>query len=74
MLLLLANKDSAVMSLKSFVNNKIEWDAFNTELDDCISQQHKSIESISDPIELYRSQGRIAAYRNLKYLRDKVNG
>lgn len=62
------------MSLKSFVNNKIEWDAFNVELDDCISQQHKSIESISDPIEVYRCQGKIAAYRNLKYLRDKVNG
>ena len=68
------SKGSAVMSLKSLVNNKVEWDALLKELDECISQQHKSIESISDPIEVYRSQGKIAAYRNLKYLRDKVNG
>lgn len=62
------------MSLKQFVNNKQEWDAFLVELDECISQQHKSAETLSDPIEIYRSQGKMAAYRNLKYLRDKVNG
>ena len=68
------SKGSAVMSLKQFVNNKEEWDAFLVELDECIAQQHKSSETLSDPIELYRSQGKMAAYRNLKYLRDKVNG
>jgi|TARA_R110000744_G_scaffold153933_4_gene268492 hypothetical protein len=62
------------MSLKGFVNNKPEWDAFLEELDECISQQHKSSETLSDPIEVYRAQGKISAYRNLKYLRDKVNG
>ena len=62
------------MSLKQFVNNKPEWDAFLEELDACIAQQHRSAETLSDPIEVYRAQGKIAAYRNLKYLRDKVNG
>jgi len=68
------SKGSAVMSLKSLVNNKVEWDALLQELDECISQQHKSAETLSDPVEFYRAQGKIAAYRNLKYLRDKVNG
>lgn len=63
-----------VMSLKKLVNDKELWDAFTQELDECISQQHKSIENISDPVEVYRAQGKISAYRNLKYLRDKVNG
>jgi len=61
------------MSLKKLVNDKELWDAFTQELEGCISQQHKSIENISDPVEMYRSQGKISAYRNLKYLRDKVN-
>lgn len=74
MLLLLANKDSAVMSLKSFVNNKIEWDAFNVELDGMIDLAHKSIEGISDTVEIYRTQGSIRTLKQLKYLRDKVNG
>ena len=65
---------SVAMSLKKLVNDKELWDAFTQELDECISQQHKSIENISDPVEVYRAQGKISAYRNLKYLRDKVNG
>ena len=68
------SKGLLAMSLKTLVNDKPAWDAFLEELDECISQQHKSIENISDPVEVYRAQGKISAYRNLKYLRDKVNG
>jgi hypothetical protein len=68
------SKGLRAMSLKTLVNDKPAWDAFLEELDECISQQHKSIENISDPVEVYRAQGKISAYRNLKYLRDKVNG
>ena len=42
------------MSLKSFVNNKVEWDAFNEELDDMISLYHKGLEGISDTVEIYQ--------------------
>ena len=62
------------MSLKSFVNNKIEWDAFNVEIDGMIDLAHKSIEGISDTVEIYRTQGSIRTLKQLKYLRDKVNG
>jgi len=63
-----------VMSLKAFVNNKVEWDAFNAELDDMINLAHKTIEGISDTVEIYRTQGSIRTLKQLKYLRDKANG
>ena len=62
------------MSLKLLVNNKGIWDAFNEELDALIAQQQRSMETQTDSTSMYRLQGQIAAYRNLKYLRDKVNG
>jgi|TARA_B110000908_G_scaffold49692_1_gene60732 hypothetical protein len=62
------------MSLKKLVNDKILWDAFGLELDALIGAEHKTLESLSDPMQMHRSQGKIQAYRNLKYLRDKVNG
>lgn len=62
------------MSLKSFVNNKEQWDAFTKELDERISATHKSMEGITEPADLYRGQGYIQALRKLKYLRDVLNG
>jgi hypothetical protein len=63
-----------VMSLKKLVNDKQIWDAFIEELDECISLQHRSMESVTDTAELYRHQGAIRTLRQLQYLRDKVNG
>ena len=68
------SKDLAVMSLKKLVNDKQIWDAFIEELDECISLQHRSMESVTDTAELYRHQGALRALRQLQYLRDKVNG
>ena len=62
------------MSLKSFVNNKAEWDAFCEFVDDQISILHKNLEQSNEAVEMYRTQGSIQALRRLKYLRDKVNG
>ena len=62
------------MSLKKLVNDKQIWDAFIEELNERISSTHRSMENISDTAELYRHQGAIKALRQLKYLRDKVNG
>jgi hypothetical protein len=68
------SKGSLAMSLKSFVNDKGTWDAFLVELEERIEIQHRSMESVTDPAELYRHQGALRALRNLQYLRDKVNG
>jgi len=62
------------MSLKSFVNDKTTWEAFLVEIEERISTQHRSMENVTDTAELYRHQGAIKALRQLKYLRDYVNG
>jgi len=68
------SRGSAVMSLKRIVNDKEVWDAFLEELEDRISANHRSMENLSDTVEVYRHQGAIKALRQLKYLRDYVNG
>ena len=62
------------MSLKKLVNDKPVWDEFNTYVDSLITAQHKSMENISATDELYRAQGAIRAYKNMKYMRDVLNG
>mgnify|MGYP005829214835 CR=1 FL=1 len=62
------------MSLKTFVNNKNEWDAFLEELDVRIAIAHRTLEQASTTIEIHRAQGTVLALRQLKYLRDKING
>lgn len=62
------------MSLKQFVNNRAEWDAFCDYLDEEIAVCQRRLEQSDDNIALYRTQGQIMALRRLKYLRDKVNG
>jgi uncharacterized coiled-coil protein SlyX len=62
------------MSLKTFVNNKNEWDAFLEELEVRISFAHRNLEQASTSIEIHRAQGTVLALRQLKYLRDKING
>ena len=62
------------MSLKAFVNNKAEWDAFCEELDEMIGIMQKRLEQSEHVAEIHKTQGGIGALRRLKYLRDKVNG
>ena len=62
------------MSLKSFVNNKAEWDAFCEEIDLQISDLHKRLEQSENVVEIHQAQGGIRALRRLKYLREKING
>jgi len=62
------------MSLKTFVNDKPQWDAFCEELDVLIADLHKRLEQSEHLVEIHQTQGGIRALRRLKYLRDKVNG
>jgi len=62
------------MSLKTFVNNKAEWDAFCEELDEMIAMLQTRMEQSEHVIEIHQTQGSIRVLRRLKYLRDKVNG
>lgn len=56
------------------MNNKKEWDAFNEELDVRIASAHRNLEQASTMIEIHRAQGSIIALKQLKFLRDKING
>jgi hypothetical protein len=56
------------------LNNGLEWDAFVEELDARIAVAHRNLEQANSSIDLHRAQGTIIALRQLKYLRDKING
>lgn len=62
------------MSLKAMVNTRESWDEFCDYLDKKIAEQHRSLESISDPVGVYKVQGQILALRKLKHLRAELNG
>mgnify|MGYP003647500216 FL=1 len=62
------------MSLKSFVNNKPQWDAFVKEIDARIASAHRNLEQADTLVDIHRAQGSIITLRQLKFLRDKANG
>ena len=62
------------MSLKLLVNDKNLYDDFLEELDQRISSAQRTLEQVATVEEMYRAQGAITALRNLKLLREKVNG
>lgn len=61
------------MNLKPLVNNKELWLDFLMELDTQIQACYKKLEQLSDPTEIYRTQGEIRSLRKLEKLREKVN-
>lgn len=60
-------------ALKPLVNNQTQWKAFEEMIDFYVLMKQNTLEQSSDPQELYRSQGAIAALKRLKKLRDEVN-
>lgn len=62
------------MSLKSFVNNKESWDEFCDYLDFEIKKIQFNLEKAESQTSVYRLQGQILALRNMKYMREYLNG
>lgn len=62
------------MSLKAMINNKESWDQFCDYLDQEIAKHNRSLETLTDTVEIYRAQGSVNALRKLKYMRDILNG
>lgn len=62
------------MSLKTMINNKESWDQFCDYLDQEIAKYNRSLETLTDTVEIYRAQGSVNALRKLKYMRDILNG
>lgn len=61
------------MSLKTLVNTPDIWSAFLEELDNELANVHRSMEQEGKAEDLYRLQGKAAAYHHMKRLRDRVN-
>jgi len=56
------------------VSNNRQWDHFSNYLDVLIAQQHRVLEQGDNTILMHRAQGAIAVLRNIKTLRDAING
>ena len=62
------------MNLKPLVNDPKLWAAFLLELDQRMKLAHKKLETASDAVDLHRAQGEARLIRQLRQLREKVNG
>lgn len=60
-------------NLKPLVNVKTLWDDFQSMLDAKIAKAQRDLEQATKMEDVYRAQGRIAALRNLHFLRDEEN-
>jgi len=62
------------MSLKRIVNDPSLYKALMSELDYRIEIAQAKLEQAPDTVTIYRTQGAIRALRELKQIREKVNG
>ena len=56
------------------MSNSRQWDNFSKYIDALIEQQHRTLEQGDNNILMHRAQGAIAGLRNIKTLRDAING
>lgn len=64
---------SFLPKLKGMLNSPLMWDAFVEKLDYDIEQHQRKLEQATELQEMFKSQGAIAALRQLKYLKDEIN-
>jgi hypothetical protein len=68
------NNKELLLKLKPLVSNSRQWDHFSKYIDSLIEQQQRTLEQGDNTIFMHRAQGAIAVLRNIKTLRDAVNG
>lgn len=59
-------------ALKRFVNTQDMYEDFQDYLDLRISDLHKSLETLVDPKDIYRTQGQIFSLKKLKTLKEEL--
>lgn len=59
-------------ALKPLVHDAQKYNALMAYLDYRVKREHKSLEDLTDPIQIHRSQGKVHALRVLKRLREEV--
>lgn len=60
--------------LKAMVSSNNQWNGFCEMLEFNIEQQQRKLEQAADLREIYQAQGAITALRQLKYLKEEING
>lgn len=63
-----------IKKLNGLVNSPDIYPAFVEYVEGEIAKLHKSSESLTEPIQIYRAQGEIARLRKMLRLREEVNG
>lgn len=59
-------------ALKPVVHDAQKYNALMAYFDYRIKREHRSLEDLTDPIQIHRSQGKVHALRILKQLREEV--
>lgn len=60
--------------LKGMLNSPHLWDAFVEKLDYDIEQHQRKLEQATEMSDVFKAQGAIVALRQLKYLKEEING
>jgi hypothetical protein len=69
----MSEQQQYVWKLKSLTGTG-QWKAFCEMLDCKIAMQQKKLEQSKDLVDIYHAQGSIYALRQLKMLKDEING
>ena len=56
------------------LNSPHLWDAFVEKLDYDIEQHQRKLEQATEMSDVFKAQGAIVALRQLKYLKEEING
>jgi hypothetical protein len=65
---------SFLPKLKGMLNSPHLWDAFVEKLDYDIEQHQRKLEQATEMSDVFKAQGAIVALRQLKYLKEEING
>jgi division protein CdvB (Snf7/Vps24/ESCRT-III family) len=60
--------------LKGMLNSPHLWDAFVEKLEYDIEQHQRKLEQATEMSDVFKAQGAIVALRQLKYLKEEING
>ena len=68
------NRKRVAQHLKPLCNDPKLWNEFMQYIDICVQSEYNALSQAADNISIYRSQGKIAALKNLLHLREEANG
>lgn len=61
------------MSMKAFVNNTNLFESFKEYIEGEVAKRRQTLETVTDPIQLYQAQGQLKELRNMLKLKEIIN-